>query len=146
MKLKEVGGIGLGVLTLIAVAAIAMVIFRLELAMLYTLALILVGGVAFAVAAIGVAFALRAWKSSGPQERERVIERHTIEREGRMPAEPKIHLLDNRQQGGAGVFPDILRAAYMAGVRGLTDGQDDTEVIEGETRDLSEEWKGQIRE
>lgn len=140
MKLKETGGLLVAILALAAVAAVVTVILRLELAMLYTLMLILVGGIAFAIACVGVAFALRAWRSTGPQEIQRIIERHTIERDGRMPAQPKIHLLESKS-GQPAMYPELLRAAYASGARSLSDGTDGTEIVEAETEELDGQWR-----
>jgi len=145
MKPEKLGGLIVGILTLTTVGGMALVIYRLELTMLYTLALILVGGIAFCIAAFGVAFALKAWRSTGPQEIQRIIERHTIEREGRVAEAPKIHLLDNRQSANPGMYPEILRSAYLAGLKRLPSGED-VEIVEGQTRDLTDEWGGRIRD
>lgn len=141
MKVKETGGLLIGVLVLVAVAGLAM-IFRVTVETLQTALLVLAGGVAGLLVLIGLALVVKAKHSGGPAERIIERERHTIEREGRIPDAPRIHVL-NQRPSNAGMFPDILRAAYMAGVRGLPSGEG--EIVEAETRDLTEEWGGQIR-
>jgi len=141
VKLKDTGGLLVTILALAAVGAVVAVILRVTVETLQTALLVLAGGAAGLLLLIGIALVVRAKQSGGPQER--IIERHThtIEREGRIADPPKIHVL-NQQPGRAGMFPAVLRAAYLAGVRGLPSG----EIVEGETRDLTAEWDGEIRE
>jgi len=133
------------IVLVVALATAGMIIYRLDLGMLYTLALILVGGVVLALILAAAALPIRAHqKREGPHERERII-KHTIEREGRFPEAPKIYTVGQQQNNGLpGMFPELLRAAYLAGRRGLP-GQDEPTLIEAETHDVVEEWDGDIR-
>lgn len=146
MKIEKVTTAFVVIIAIGVLAAIGIVLYRLDVDEIYTLALIGIGGVVLALIVAAAAFPIKAHRSGGPRERERIIERdrHTIEHDGRVPEAPKIHLLD-RQQGMHGAFPDLLRAAYLAGVRGLTHEQEQ-ETVDGEVRDLTDEWRGEIRE
>lgn len=135
MELKELGGPLIGTLTLVLVGAVALVIYRMELAMIYTLALILVAGVAALLVCIGIALIVRANRSSNTAERERVIERHThtIDRDGRVPANPKVHLLDNRSRG-AELYPYLVKAAFRGGQLQGDEDVIDVEPVETSTK------------
>lgn len=134
------------IVLVVALVTVGLVIYRLDLGMIYTLALILVGGVVLALVVAAAALPIRAYqKREGPHERERII-KHTIEREGRIPEAPKIYTVGQQQNSGLpGMFPELLRAAYLAGRRGPP-GQDEPTLIEAETHDVVEEWNGDIRE
>ena len=133
------------IVLVVALATVGLVIYRLDLDKLYTLALILVGGVVLAVIIAATALPIRARKvREGPHERETVI-KHTIEREGRIPEQPKIYALPQGQQTGwGGAIPDLLRSAYMAGQRGLP-GTGETGVVDAEFKDVTQEWNGEIK-
>lgn len=146
MKIEKTTTALVVIVLVVALATVGLVIYRLDLGMIYTLALILVGGVVLALIVGAAALPIRAYRTrEGPHERERII-KHTIEREGRVPEAPKIYTVGQQQNSGLpGMFPELLRAAYLAGRRGLP-GRDEPTLIEAETRDVVEEWNGDIRE
>lgn len=145
MKIDKVGAAFVAGGVLLAVVTVGLVIYRLDLSMLYTVLLILVGGVVVALVVAASAFPIRAARERiGPHERERVImrEKHTID--GRVAEAPKIHLLQQGQPGMAGMYPELLRASYLAGRRSLGDGDGQPQIVEGEVTDLTAEWNGEI--
>jgi len=122
-----------GVLAIAVVAVVALVA-RLDRQMINTVVLILVISVAIALIIAATALPLHARKPERPHERERIIkETHTID--GRTTEAPKVHLI---QQPGYPMYPEMLRAAYLAG-----DHQQAPHLIEGETK-TTDEWVGPI--
>ena len=122
-----------GVLAIAVVAVVALVA-RLDRQMVNTVVLILVISIAVALIIAATALPLHARKPERPHERERIIkETHTID--GRVAEAPKVHLI---QQPGYPMYPEMLRAAYLAG-----DHQQAPRLIEAETKDAGE-WVGPI--
>jgi len=148
VKLKETGTVLLVGGVLVAALAVGLIIYRLDLQMLHSIVLILVSGLVLAAIVAASALPIRALKKQdNPPEKHVFRERHTIERDGRVPHAPKIYTIPQQQQGmggGPGLFPDLLRAAYLAGHRQLRDGGQ--EVIEANVRDVTEEWQGEVKE
>lgn len=145
MKIDRIGAFFAIVLVLLAIAAIVLIVYRLDLSMLYTIVLVLVVGLVLSLCVAASALPIRAAREhKGPHEREIIREKHTID--GRVAEAPKIHLLNNQQQPGAlGMFPELLRAAYLAGHRSITDGGG-PEIVEADVRDVTAEWEGEIRD
>lgn len=133
------------------VTTVVAVVVRLEVDMIFTLALILVIGVALAVVGGAAALVVKARTPQGPQERERIIREvrreHTID--GRKEARPFVVTVPGQGQGG-GLFPEVLRAAFVAGTgerrrlgageHGSQEGDGSEGVVEGDW----EEWTGPI--
>jgi len=118
----------------IAIAAVVALVARLDRQMINAVVLILVISIAIALIIAATALPLHARKPERPHERERIIkETHTID--GRVAEAPKIHVM---QHGGYPMYPEMLRAAYLAG------GHQAPRLIEGETKDV-DEWVGPIR-
>ncbi|MGD1997157.1 MAG: hypothetical protein PVH62_10340 [Anaerolineae bacterium] len=149
MKINEVLGMAAIALFVGIVAAVVVALLCLPPGVIRTLALILVGGVTLALITAASAFPIRAYKSSGPHERERIIERHTI-KDGRR--EPRIITLPAGRSSAweQWLFPGLARAALRGDqpLEALHDGQDQAvEVIEGEAEEVlpSDDWRGLIR-
>ncbi len=156
-----VGPLVVGVI-LTALAAVGVVLWRLELHMLYTLALILVIGAVVALIIAAAAFPLRARQGQQPHERERIIKetKHTI-RDGRH--EPRIITLQGSGPRTEGIYPEILRGILASDRRlpdqregqgrcpELVEGTSSTSVVDGEVTDVeskereSDAWSGPIR-
>jgi hypothetical protein len=126
------GDSGLQVGLLLAAAlALTMVFAMWEIgsSRLYVLGLILTSSVAATLVIIASAVVVRMYrKSDAPPVIERhfrdgtvkIIERHTLD--GRAPAQNDIKLLQLPAQPQGGAFPELLRAAFQSGQRGLTGG------------------------
>lgn len=121
----------------IAIAAVVALVARLDRQMINAVVLILVISIAIALIIAATALPLHARKPERPHERERIIkEIHTID--GRVAEAPKIHVM---QPGGYPMYPDMLRAAYLAG--GHQFEAQAPQLIEGETKTI-DEWVGPI--
>jgi hypothetical protein len=144
MKTENVMAALIIVVVLAVLTAIGLVIFRLDLDMLYTLALVLVVGVIVALIIAATAFPIRARKGGGPHERERIIRetKHTHTIDGRKAESPHIYTVNQQPSGFPGMFPELLRAAYLSGHRQdqLGPGEAREEVIEADITDLTDEW------
>lgn len=149
MKPENVTAALIVVVALAVLVTIGLVIWRLELGMLYTLALVLVIGVVAALIIAASAFPIRARKGGGPHEREKIIRetKHTHTIDGRQPARPHIITVPAPPGGGMGIFPEILRGAFLAGRRqpklGASEASGEAEVIEGDVVDAAEDWPGE---
>jgi hypothetical protein len=91
------------VATVAVLATIGIALVRLELSMIYTLALILVGAFGAALVIASLALVVKANKSGGPQER--IVERHTID--GRR--DPNFITLPGGQRQPDMLFPQLMR-------------------------------------
>jgi hypothetical protein len=96
---------------LVAIVTIGIALVRLELSMIYTLTLILVGALSVALVIAALALPIRANKSGEPHERERIIERHTID--GRR--DPNIITLPHNRSDADALFPRLMHD-MLAGV------------------------------
>ena len=143
MKIENMMAALIIVVVLAVLTASGLVIFRLDLDMLYTLVLILVVGVIAALIIAATAFPIRARKAGGPHERERIIRetKHTHTIDGRKAESPHIYTVNQQPSGFPGMFPELLRAAYLSGQRQLSAGRGaKPEVIEADAADLTDEW------
>jgi hypothetical protein len=143
----------IGVFVLVAaigITAVALVVFRLERDEVFILALIPTAGLTLAAIIAAVALVFRARRPSGPTVEKHVI--HTKERvlDGRQPSRPQIVTIPG--PAGAlptGLYPHLLRGAYLAGQHGLEEcaGSEEMDVVEGEVVESpwGDEWDGQIR-
>jgi len=109
---------------------------------LRTLALILISGLVLAAVVAAAALPIRAWKS-----KDNTGEKHfyhdgtkTVVRERVIDARPALPALPAPQQPTWGVFPELLRASYRAGL--LAQPGD---VVNAEVRELpADGWDGDI--
>lgn len=148
MKDNPVGVIVLGSLALALVVGLGVAIWLIGEETLQKLAWVLVVAIALALVLGVSALPIRAWrrKDAEPVQIEhhyhdgttKVIERHTID--GRpVAAAPEVKLLQlPAQQNGGGAFPEMLRAAYRAGM--LTEGP----AQFGPVQDVGATWDGEI--
>jgi hypothetical protein len=143
----------LGVFVLVVVlgiAAIIAVVVRLGKDEVFILALIPTIGLTLAAVIAAVALVFRARRPSSPAVEKHVI--HTKERvlDGRQPSHPQIVTVPS--PAGAlpsGLYPHLLRGAYLAGQHEVEEsgGGDEVDVVEGEMVESpwGDEWDGQIR-
>lgn len=143
----------IGVFVLVAllgIAAIVAVVVRLEKDEVFILALIPTVGLTLAAIIAAVALVFRARRPSEPAVEKHVI--HTKERvlDGRQPGRP--HIVTIPGPAGAlpsGLYPHLLRGAYLAGQHELEEPArgDEADVVEGEVVEppWGNEWDGQIR-
>ena len=134
------------VVAVLGITAVASVVFRLEKNEVFVLALIPTAGLTLAAVIAAVALVVRAQRPTGPTVERHVI--HTKERvlDGRQPSRPQIVTLP--APGNAlpsGLYPHLLRGAYLAGQRQSMD-EEGMDVVEGEVVDLPGEWDGRFRE
>jgi hypothetical protein len=134
MDTKHVIGSLLVVLVLAIVVTVAVALIRLELSMIYTLALIIAAA----------SLPIRAHRSSSTQEREIIRERHTID--GRR--DPRIISMPAAKSSpGADIFPHLLRGLANDRQRRLT--YDEGGAGNGETDTTSVDdrvWRGPIKQ
>jgi hypothetical protein len=143
----------IGVFVLVAaigIGAVALVVFRLERDEVFILALIPTAGLTLAAIIAAVALVFRARRPSGPAVEKHVI--HTRERvlDGRQPSRPQIVTIPGPANAlPSGLYPHLLRGAYLAGQRRLEEPacDEDVDVVEGEMVESSwdNEWDGHIR-
>jgi hypothetical protein len=143
----------IGVFVLIAVmgiATITLVVFRLERDEVFILALIPTAGLTLAAVIAAVALVFRAHRPSGPAVEKHVI--HTKERvlDGRQPSRPQIVTIPGPTNAlPSGLYPHLLRGAYLAGQRGSEESGDgdEADIVEGEVVESPwlDEWDGHIR-
>jgi len=131
------------------VLTIGLVIYRLDEGILETAVMLLIGGVALALVVGAASLPIRAWrKTDNPPERH-IVQKHTHTiTEGRTVDPPKFYTMpgQGQQPGGWAMYPELLRAAFVAGRRGLPGGQVETvEPDEADVIDLTAEWNGEIR-
>jgi len=144
MDTKHVIGSLLVVLALAIVVTVAVALIRLELSMIYTLALIIVGCLGLALVIAAASLPIRAHRSSGTREREIIRERHTID--GRR--DPRIISMPAAKSPGADIFPHLLRGLVNDRQRQLTydeggnngDGETDATIVEDRV------WRGPIKQ
>ena len=146
METKQVGGILIFLGLIVSIVAVAILLVRLERDMVYRIVQYVAIGVLIVLAIAASALPIRAWKTrEGPHERERIIEKHTHTIDGRTADAPKIYTIGQQPQGFGGMFPNLLRAAYLAGERQVMSGQP---MLEAEVEDVTggewEEWSGPI--
>ena len=124
---------------LVALVAIGIALVRLELSMIYTLALILIGALSVALVIAALALPIQANRSGGPNER--IIERHTID--GRR--DPRIITMPHNRGDADTLFPRLMRDMLDGQQHLLGDGQntnspaDENDAIDGN------DWQGPIR-
>ena len=149
MKLDKVGAFFAIMGALAVMLTIGLIVYRLDKGILETAVMLLVGGVVLALVVGAASLPIRAWrKTDNPPERH-IVQKHTHTiTEGRTVDPPKIYTMPQAQQGGGwdGVYPDMLRAAFIAGRRGLPGGQvEQIEPDEADIVDLTAEWNGEIK-
>jgi hypothetical protein len=142
-----------GVFVLVAVlgiAAIVAVVVRLEKNEVFILALIPTVGLTLAAVIAAVALVFRARRPSTPAVEKHVI--HTKERvlDGRQPSRPQIVTIPGPANAlPSGLYPHLLRGAYLAGQHEPEEsaGSDEVDIIEGEVvkSPWADEWDGHIR-
>jgi len=145
METKQVPGILIFWGLILSVVAVVILLVRLEQDMVYKIVLILVCGVVLALIIAASALPIRARKvREGPHEREIIWEKHTID--GRTTDAPKIYTIGQQPQGLRGMFPGLLRAAYLAGERQqqMLGEQQPAPMIEAEVEDVTDVWEGPI--
>lgn len=145
MEGKKVVGVLIFWGLILSIVAVGILLVRLERDMVYRIVLIVVLGLLVVLAIGASALPIRAWKTrEGPHEREIIREKHTID--GRVAEAPKVHIVGQQPQGFAGMFPTLLRAAYLAGERQVMGQQ--PPMLEAEVEDVLgdewEEWSGPI--
>lgn len=147
-------------LGLALVAAAGLAVWLIGAARLALLATVLVVGVVAIGLIVASAFPIRAWKRrdiTGEKhyfhDGTRTVVRETKILDGRQPATgAEVKLLQLPAQAQGGMFPELLRAAYQAGVlapsAALRSSAQDAEVVEGELREIDpadpEGWGGGI--
>lgn len=146
MEGKKVVGVLVFWGLILSIVAVGILLIRLERDMVYRIVLIVVLGCLVVLAIAASALPIRAWRTrEGPHEREIIREKHTID--GRVAEAPKIYQVGQQPQGFAGMFPGLLRAAYLAGERQVMGGQQ-PQMLEAEVEDVTggewEEWSGPI--
>lgn len=147
MKLDKVGAFFAIVGALAVMLTIGLIVYRVDKGILETAVMLLVGGVVLALIVGAASLPIRAWrKTDNPPERH-IVQKHTHTiTEGRTVDPPKIYAMPQAQQGGWAMYPDILRAAFVAGRHGLPGGQvEQIEPDEADIVDLTAEWNGEIR-
>jgi hypothetical protein len=142
-----------GIFVLVAVLGIAAIIavaVRLETDEIFILAVISTIGLTLAAIIAALALVFRARRPSSPAIEKHII--HTKEKvlDGRQPSRPQIVTIPS--SAGAlpsGLYPHLLRGAYMAGQHEMeaSAGEEEVNVVEGEIIELpyGSEWDGQIR-
>lgn len=143
----------IGVFVMIAVmgiAAITLVVFRLKRDEVFILALIPTAGLTLAAVIAAVALVFRARRPSEPPVEKHVF--HTKERvlDGRQPSRPQILTIPGSANAlPSGLYPHLLRGAYLAGQHGSEEpaGNGEADVVEGEVIESpwDDEWDGHIR-
>jgi len=146
METKNAAGILIFWGLILSIVAVVILLLRLERDMVYRIVQYVAIGVLIVLAIAASALPIRAWKTrEGPHERERIIEKHTHTIDGRTADAPKIYTIGQQPQGFGGMFPNLLRAAYLAGERQVMSGQP---MLEAEVEDVTggewEEWSGPI--
>lgn len=143
--------IGIFVLVaLLGIAAIIAVVVRLEQDEVFILALIPTAGLTLAAIIAAVALVFHARCPTEPAVEKHVI--HTKERvlDGRQPGRPQIVTIPGPANAlPSGLYPHLLRGAYLAGQHELEEsaGSDEADIIEGEVVESpwTDEWDGHIR-
>jgi len=146
METKNAAGILIFWGLILSIVAVVILLLRLERDMVYRIVQYVAIGVLIVLAIAASALPIRAWKTrEGPHERERIIEKHTHTIDGRTADAPKIYTIGQQPQGFGGMFPNLLRAAYLAGERQVMGEQP---VLEAEVEDVIDggwsEWNGPI--
>jgi hypothetical protein len=125
-------------------------VVRLERNEVFVLALIPTAGLTLAAIIAAVALVFRARRPSGPAIEKHVF--HTKERvlDGRQPSRPQIVTIPGPANAlPSGLYPHLLRGAYLAGQGGLKESLEgeEADVIEGEVAESpwADEWDGHIR-
>jgi hypothetical protein len=126
---------------LVAIVTIGIALVRLELSMIYTLALILVGALSVALVIAALALPIRANKSGEPHERERIIERHTID--GRR--DPNIITLPHNRSDADALFPRLMRDMLDGQQHLLGDGRNTNSSADEDDEVNGDDWQGPIR-
>jgi len=148
METKKVAGILIFWGLILSIVAVGILLVRLERDMVYRIVVIVVVGIVLALIIAASALPIRAFKTrEGPHEREIIREKHTHTIDGRTADAPKIYTIGQQAQGFGGMFPNLLRAAHLAGERQVMGGQP-VPVLEAEVEDVTggewEEWEGPI--
>jgi hypothetical protein len=123
MKSETVSGLGIA-LALALIVATALAVFLIGGDRLYVLAAVLVGGAVGMGLLFGLAVVIRAYRKNDSPP---VIEKHTYHEgrqiiretkviDGRQINSPEIKLLQLPAAPQAGVFPEMLRAAFQSGL------------------------------
>ena len=137
MKTEHLTTVFLVIVALALALTIVLVVFRLDQEQLFTLALVLVGGLALAaiIAALALLFRARRPPEKPVVEKHYIKEKHTVD--GRVPARPQIVTLPAPSNQLAGLYPHLLRAAYQSGRNAQRrPGWDE----------VPQEWEGEIIE
>lgn len=152
------GGLGAQLVLAFAVALVAgalLAVWLIGSEMLRVMGLILVSAIAVSLVVAASALPIRAYRrKDNTGETHYVDGTKTIVKEvrildGRAIEAPKFYQLPAQPQGTA--FPDLLRAAYMAGATSLparsSRGEPGAEYVESELPevDLGAEWQGDIK-
>jgi hypothetical protein len=139
-----------GLVALLGIAAVVAVVVRLERNEVFILALIPTAGLTLAAIIAAVALVFHARRPSGPAVEKHVI--HTKERvlDGRQPGRPHIVTVPGPTNAlPSGLYPHLLRGAYLAGQHGSEEpaGNGEADVVEGEVIESpwDDEWDGHIR-
>jgi len=146
METKNAAGILIFWGLILSIVAVVILLLRLERDMVYRIVQYVAIGVLIVLAIAASALPIRAWKTrEGPHEREIIREKHTHTIDGRTADAPKIYTIGQQPQGFGGMFPNLLRAAYLAGERQVMGEQP---VLEAEVEDVIDggwsEWNGPI--
>jgi hypothetical protein len=137
MKGETVAGLVIA-LAVALVAALGLVAWLIGAQTLRVMALVLVSGLVVVGLLLGAAAVVRAWRKNDapPIERQVIREVRIIDRaaQPQLPSVPPF-----------GVFPELLRASYRAGLLSGQDGSAD--VVDGEAHHLhpdGQSWSGDI--
>ena len=109
--------------------------------MIYTLALIIVGALSVALVIAALALPIRANKSGEPRERERIIERHTID--GRR--DPRIITMPHNRGDADALFPRLMRDMLDSQQHLLGDGRNTSAPSDEDDVGDGDDWQGPIR-
>lgn len=157
--MAEIGRLFLLVMAVSLMAALILAVWLIGAATLQMVALILAGAVAASLVIGATAFPIRAWRRRDPtgethhyHDGTRTVVREVRVLDGRQPTAPEVKLLQLPAQPTGGAFPELLRAAYAAGVgRALNasdpaaGGPSDHELDEVDLAGDADGWGGAIR-
>lgn len=150
MKDNGMGGLGVTLLAILALAAVGGLLFTLWLVgpeTLRTVLGVLTGALALALVLAASALPIRAWKRRDNEPvvehhyhdgTTKVIEKHTID--GRQINQPDIKLLQLPAQGSGMAFPELMRSAYRAGLL----AEHNPETTQPQEVNFGGQWDGEI--
>jgi hypothetical protein len=128
---------GIGIAALVGIVGLVGTLLRLDQSQVFLLALIPAVGLSGAAVIAAVALVFRARRPPTPPVEKHVIHTKEVRMDGRHPPRTHVVTLPGRADGHGGLYPHLLRGAYLAGRNGQDAQAPDDEQA-------PEEWAGQI--